>query len=212
MKKVLLIVIAVIAFLFVKDIFTDYVTITPVYNNGNTYLDIKNKNKNTGYVVDFTIKYKYEGEEETKEYKLVKYIKPAEEVKLFGDNHKIAKDSMKVKINSEDSFDKDNATHVKAFKEHVTPESMIKFNWKYENYNLTYTIENNSPLPIELYNIEIAGQVTRNSYFFGVYTDNGVKDQSVRQIIKPGDNYTGHSLDWDMTRVSKVTPSVQWAQ
>lgn len=212
MKKVLLIVIAVIAFLFVKDIFTDYVTITPVYNNGNTYLDIKNKNKNTGYVVDFTIKYKYGEEEETKEYKVVKYIKPAEEVKLFGNNRHIVKDSIEVKINSEDSFDKDNATHVKAFKEHVTAESMIKFNWKYENYNLTYTIKNNSPLPIELYNIEIAGQVTRNSYFFGVYTDNGVKEQSVRQIIKPGDNYTGHSLDWDMTRVSKVTPYVQWAQ
>lgn len=212
MKKVLLIVIAVIAFLFVKDIFTDYVTITPVYTNEETYLDIKNKNKNTGYVVDFTIKYKYGEEEETKEYKFVKYIKPAEEVKLFGDNKHIVKDSIEVKINSEDSFDKDNATHVKAFKEHVTAESMIKFNWKYENYNLTYTIENNSPLPIELYNIAIAGQVTRNSYFFGVYTDNGVKEQSVRQIIKPGDNYTGHSLDWDMTRVSKVTPYVQWAQ
>ena len=212
MKKVLLIVIAVIAFLFVKDIFTDYVTITPVYTNEETYLDIKNKNKNTGYVVDFTIKYKYGEEEETKEYKVVKYIKPAEEVKLFGNNRHIVKDSIEVKINSEDSFDKDNAAHVKAFKEHVTAESMIKFNWKYENYNLTYTIENNSPLPIELYNIAIAGQVTRNSYFFGVYTDNGVKEQSVRQIIKPGDDYTGHSLDWDMTRVSKVTPYVQWAQ
>ena len=212
MKKVLLIVIAVIAFLFVKDIFTDYVTITPVYTNEETYLDIKNKNKNTGYIVDFNIKYKYGEEEKTKEYKVVKYIKPAEEVKLFGNDRHIVKDSIEVKINSEDSFDKDNATHVKVFKENVTAESMIKFNWKYENYNLTYTIENNSPLPIELYNIAIAGQVTRNSYFFGVYTDNGVKEQSVRQIIKPGDDYTGHSLDWDMTRVSKVTPYVQWAQ
>ena len=212
MKKVLLIVIAVIAFLFVKDLFTEYVSITPVYTNGGAYLDIKNKNKNNGYVVDFTIKYKYGEEEETKEYKVVKYIKPAEEVKLFGNNRHIVKDSIEVKINSEDSFDKDNATHVKVFKECVTPESMLKFNWKYENYNLTYTIENTSPFPIELYNIRIAGLVTRNSYFFGTYTDDGVKDQSVRQIIKPGDEYTGHSIDWDMTRVSKVTPSASWVQ